>query len=36
VSPDLVGDATDLVTGDAKDLKALTLAPMEYVLLEVK
>ena len=36
VSLDLVGDATDLVTGDAKDLKNLSLAPMEYVLLDVK
>jgi len=35
VSLDLVGDATDLVTGDMKDLTSLSLAPMEYVLLKV-
>ena len=35
VSLDLLGDATDLVTGDKKNLKRLPLAPMQYVLLEV-
>ena len=36
VSLDIVGDATDLVTGDVKDLASVSLAPMEYVLMEVK
>jgi len=36
VSLDLVGGATDLVMGDAKDLKNLSLAPMEYVLMKVR
>jgi len=36
VSLELPGSATDLVTGDAKSLRRLSLAPMEYVLLNVK
>ena len=36
VSLDLAGDATDLVTGDVKDLAGLSLSSMEYVLLSVK
>ena len=36
VSLEVAGGAMDLVTGDAKDLASLSLAPMEYVLLDVK
>jgi len=36
ISLELPGSATDLVTGDAKGLRRLSLAPMEYILLNVK
>ena len=36
VSLALPGEATDLITGDPKDLKSVSLAPMDFVLMEVK